>query len=108
MAAAAISGCFTGLGGGDLRPLSSAISTPTSSWPATSPILIALPAVLGGVGTLWGPLLGAAVLIPLKELCGLLPRRLRRRESTSMLYGALIVVVTLAPPQGLVSLFRRR
>ena len=31
-------------------------------------ILIALPAVLGGVGTLWGPLVGAVVLIPLSEL----------------------------------------
>ena len=29
--------------------------------------LIPLPAVLGGVGTLWGPLLGAAVLIPLQN-----------------------------------------
>ena len=30
-------------------------------------LLMALPAVLGGIGTLWGPAVGAAILIPLTE-----------------------------------------
>jgi len=67
-------------------------------------ILIALPAVLGGVGTLWGPLIGSLVLTPVSELS-----RSYLGGSGSgvdlMLYGALIVIVALARPQGLVSLF---
>ncbi len=30
-------------------------------------LLMALPAVLGGVGSLWGPAVGALILIPLAE-----------------------------------------
>ncbi len=72
-------------------------------------ILIALPAVVGGVGTLWGPLVGAAVLTPLSELT----RSFLGGSGSGvdlMLYGALIVAVALARPEGLVSLFggRRR
>ncbi len=33
-------------------------------------LLFALPAVLGGIGTLWGALVGAAILIPLTEITG--------------------------------------
>ena len=60
-------------------------------------------AVLGGVGTLWGPLIGAAVLIPVSELS-----RSYLGGSGSgvdlMIYGLLIMIVALARPQGLVSL----
>ena len=70
-------------------------------------ILIALPAVLGGVGTLWGPILGAALLIPMKELSSSYLGGSGRGVDL-MLYGAMIVVVALAQPQGVVSLFRRR
>ena len=76
---------------------------PDSIMAGNMSILIALPAVLGGVGTLWGPLIGSAVLIPLSELS-----RSYLGGSGSgvdlMIYGALIVVVALARPQGLVSL----
>ena len=67
-------------------------------------ILIALPAVLGGVGTLWGPLLGSALLTPLSELT----RSYLGGSGQGvdlMIYGGLIVVVSLARPAGIVSLF---
>ena len=70
-------------------------------------ILIPLPAVLGGVGTLWGPLVGAAVLIPMSELTRSYLGGSGRGVDL-MIYGALIVLVALARPQGLVSLFGRR
>jgi branched-chain amino acid transport system permease protein len=66
-------------------------------------ILIPLPAVLGGVGTLWGPLVGAVVLIPLSEVS-----RSYLGGSGSgvdlMIYGGLIMLVALLRPQGLSSL----
>jgi branched-chain amino acid transport system permease protein len=105
MAAAAISGFFTGMGGATYAQYVGYID-PDSVMPGHLSILIALPAVLGGVGTLWGPLLGAAVLIPVSELSRSYLGG-GGRGIDLMLYGGLILVVALARPQGLVSLFRR-
>ncbi len=106
MAAAAISGFFTGLGGA-IYGLYVGYIDPDSVMAGHFSILIALPAVLGGVGTLWGPILGAALLIPVKELSSSYLGGSGRGVDL-MLYGAMIVVVALAQPQGLVLLFRRR
>ena len=65
--AAGISGFFTGMGGAIYAQYVGYID-PDSVLNGQLSILIALPAVLGGVGTLWGPLIGAAVLIPMSEL----------------------------------------
>ena len=104
MAAAAISGFLTGVGGAIYAQYVGYID-PDSILAGSFSILIALPAVLGGVGTLWGPLLGSAVLIPVSELS-----RSYLGSSGSgvdlMIYGGLIVAVSLARPAGLVSLFR--
>ena len=106
MAAAAISGAFTGLGGA-IYGLYVGYIDPDSVMAGHFSILIALPAVLGGVGTLWGPILGAALLIPMKELSSSYLGGSGRGVDL-MLYGAMIVVVALVQPQGVVSLFRRR
>jgi branched-chain amino acid transport system permease protein len=105
MIAAAISGFFTGVGGAIFAQYVGYID-PDSILSGQMAILIALPAVLGGVGTLWGPFIGAAVLIPLRELSS---SYLGSSGSgvDLMLYGALIMGVALFRPQGLVSLFKR-
>jgi branched-chain amino acid transport system permease protein len=102
MAAAAISGALTGMGGAIYAQYVGYID-PDSILAGHLSILIALPAVLGGVGTLWGPLVGAAVLLPLSELT----RSYLGGGGQGvdlMIYGGLIVVVSLARPAGLVSL----
>ena len=106
MAAAAISGFLTGMGGAIYAQYVGYID-PDSILAGHLSILIALPAVLGGVGTLWGPLVGAAVLIPVSELT----RSYLGGGGQGvdlMIYGALIVGVALARPAGLVSLFVAR
>ena len=103
MAAAAISGGLTGMGGAIYAQYVGYID-PDSVLAGHLSILIALPAVLGGVGTLWGPLLGAAVLLPVSELS----RSYLGGGGQGvdlMIYGGLIVAVALARPAGLVSLF---
>ncbi len=104
MAAAAISGFLTGIGGAIYAQYVGYID-PDSVMSSQLSILIPLPAVLGGVGTLWGPLVGAAVLIPLSEVS-----RSYLGGSGSgvdlMIYGGLIVLVALLRPQGLSSLLR--
>ncbi len=106
MAAAAISGFLTGAGGALYAQYIGYID-PDSVLALTLSILIPLPAVLGGLGTLWGPLVGAALLTPLSELS-----RSYLGGSGSgvdlVLYGALIMLVALLRPQGLVGLARRR
>ena len=103
MAAAAISGFLTGVGGAIYAQYVGYID-PDSILAGSFSILIALPAVLGGVGTLWGPLIGSAVLIPVSEVS-----RSYLGSSGSgvdlMIYGGLIMAVSLARPAGLVSLF---
>lgn len=103
MIAAAISGFFAGVGGAIFAQYVGYID-PDSILSGQLAILIALPAVLGGVGTLWGPFIGAAVLIPLREVSS---SYLGSSGSgvDLMLYGVLIMAVALLRPQGLVSLF---
>ncbi|HLQ92581.1 MAG TPA: branched-chain amino acid ABC transporter permease, partial [Xanthobacteraceae bacterium] len=64
-------------------------------------------AVLGGIGTLWGPALGAAILIPLTELTRSYFGG-SGKGTDLIIYGTLVIVIALVRPQGLVSLFSRR
>lgn len=73
-------------------------------------VLIALVAILGGVGTVVGPVLGAIVLIPLSEISR---GQLGGSGNTLdlVLYGGLIILISIFQPNGLVALgdrFRRR
>ena len=106
MGAAALSAFLTAIGGAFYAAFVAYID-PESVMAFRLSLLFALPAVLGGVGTLWGPALGAAVLIPLTEFT----RSYLGGSGTGvdlMIYGALIVTVALARPDGLVGLFASR
>lgn len=66
-------------------------------------VLIALVAILGGAGSLWGPLLGSVVLIPLAEVT----RSQLGGRGTAIdlvIYGLLIMVIAVFQPAGLVGL----
>lgn len=102
MAASAVSAFFTAVAGGVYAFFVSYID-PTSVMSFHISLLISLPAVLGGIGTLWGPALGAIVLIPMGELTrsyfggtGL--------GTNLIVYGVLVMAISLLRPQGLVSL----
>jgi branched-chain amino acid transport system permease protein len=66
-------------------------------------VLICLPAVLGGIGTLWGPAVGAAVLIPTSELIRAYLGG-TGRGGDLVVYGALIMIVATLIPQGITGL----
>jgi branched-chain amino acid transport system permease protein len=105
MAAAAMSAFFTAAGGA-LYAAFVAYIDPDSVMSFRFSLLFALPAVLGGIGTLWGPAVGALGLIPITELT----RSYMGGQGNGVdliIYGALIVVIALAKPEGLVSLFKR-
>lgn len=104
MAAAAISAFFTAIAGAFYAAFVSYID-PDSVMSFRFSLLFTLPAVLGGIGTLWGPAVGAAVLIPITELT-----RSYAGGSGSgidlIIYGALIMLIALLKPEGILSLFR--
>lgn len=68
----------------------------------TTGISILLLPVIGGIGTVWGPVLGGAVF-------GIVEERLTIKFSQIhlLLYGALLIVIVLLEPDGLVGLFRK-
>jgi branched-chain amino acid transport system permease protein len=63
----------------------------------------ALVAMLGGAVTVWGPVLGSAVLILTSEVF-----KSYFEQAHLIVYGLLLVVVVIALPGGVVSLFQRR
>jgi branched-chain amino acid transport system permease protein len=103
MAAAAVSAFFTAVGGSFYAQFVSYID-PESVMSFQFSLLMALPAVLGGIGTLWGPALGAAILIPLTEFTRSYFGG-SGKGTDLIIYGTLVIVIALARPQGLVSLF---
>jgi branched-chain amino acid transport system permease protein len=69
-------------------------------------IEIAVVVIVGGIGTLWGPILGAAVVVLLTELTNMYLGAVRGGASL-FLYGVLLIVVIIVRPHGLISLFDR-
>lgn len=63
-------------------------------------------AALGGAGTLFGPLVGALILVPLEELSNSWLGG-RGAGLTFMLYGAIIIIIARFLPSGLLALFKR-
>ena len=106
MAAAALSAFFTAVGGSFYAQFVSYID-PDAVMIFQFSLLMALPAVLGGIGTLWGPAVGAAVLIPMSELTRSYIGG-GGKGFDLILYGALIVFIALAKPEGIISIFTGR
>jgi branched-chain amino acid transport system permease protein len=75
---------------------------PDSVFPLTLSIMVVLMAVMGGVGTLWGPIIGAAVLVPLSEMTRIYFGGTGGAVDL-MIYGALIVLICIFKPDGLIS-----
>jgi branched-chain amino acid transport system permease protein len=79
---------------------------PPSVLPLSLSIQICLVPVLGGVGTIAGPLLGAAVLVPLSEATRVYLGG-SGRSLDLVVYGLLIMIIAAFEPAGLVGLARR-
>jgi len=106
MAAAAVSAFFTAVGGSFYAQFVSYID-PDSVMSFHFSLLMALPAVLGGIGTLWGPALGAIVLIPLTELTRSYVGGTGKGIDL-IVYGTLVMTIALARPDGLIGIFSGR
>lgn len=96
--AIAVSGALAGAAGGYYAVVLLVVTPP-----AVFGMLVSAPALIvtmfGGVGMLWGPVLGATILVPLSEI---LHARLGNIVPgiQGVVYGVAIVAVTLLAPEG--------
>ena len=68
-------------------------------------IRIALIAIVGGIGTLYGPLLGALLIIPLEEFANVMLAD-RAAGLPQLAYGLLLMVIVLMQPRGLAEMLK--
>jgi len=104
----AISSFLTALGGTFYAQYFAYID-PSLTFGVSNSIEGLLRAIVGGAGTVWGPLLGSFVLTPISEMTRAVLRG--RAGADIMLYGLLLIVVISFLPQGLMGLvgqIRRR
>jgi branched-chain amino acid transport system permease protein len=98
MRAIMLSGALAGMAGG-LYAIVLLVVTPESVFGmlvSAQPLILAL---FGGVGSLWGPVIGAAVLVPLAEgLNGELGDVLPGIQG--VVYGVAIIAIILCAPEG--------
>lgn len=86
--------------GGTLYAQKELFIDPGSTLSTALSIKIALVAILGGVGTLFGPVLGAAVLTAIEETTRILLGG-SGRGTDVVVYGALVVLIAVYKPAGL-------
>jgi ABC-type branched-subunit amino acid transport system ATPase component/ABC-type branched-subunit amino acid transport system permease subunit len=99
MRAIVLSGAMAAAAGG-LYAVVLLVVTPDSVFGVLTSAQALVVALFGGVGTLWGPVIGAAVLIPLSEtlqarLGDIIP------GIQGVVYGVAIILVILLAPEGI-------
>jgi branched-chain amino acid transport system permease protein len=101
-----ISAFFTGLGGVFLAQYNLYID-PLQFFGFSLSIDMALMTIVGGTGTILGPVLGAVIMRPLSEITRMLLGG-ARAGAHGMVYAILLILVVLFMPKGLMGLFGRR
>ncbi|WP_247004191.1 branched-chain amino acid ABC transporter permease [Halosolutus gelatinilyticus] len=87
-----ISGGFAGLAGGLYVPFQSAANPGLLHWTVSGELVVMV--LLGGMGTFWGPMLGAGLVVLLED-------RLGGVASWEIILGGLFVAVVIFAPRGL-------
>jgi branched-chain amino acid transport system permease protein len=101
-----ISAAFTALAG-SLYALWIGFVDPESGWGILVSVEMIIITALGGAGTLFGPLIGAAILIPLQNLSNVLFGG-GGTGLTFLMYGGIIVLIARFEPGGLLEMWRLR
>ncbi len=97
-----LSAALTSIGGG-IYGIVLAFIEPHVIFALLLSVQIALTAIIGGRGTIWGPSVGALVLVGAGEMF-----RTTFAEANMLIYGILILVVVLFVPRGIVGELARR
>jgi branched-chain amino acid transport system permease protein len=105
MQALALSAAFTSIAG-SLYVIKTGFIDPDSAFGILISVQMVIVAALGGAGTLFGPLVGALILIPLQTATNSLFGG-GGSGLTYILYGGIIVVIARFEPGGLFELWHR-
>lgn len=100
-----VSAAMTALAGGLYMQFYQAID-PESAFGLGQAIQLQLPALIGGLGTAWGPVLGGALMILLSEATNLAASRLGLIGVDILVYGLVLLLVVLWAPRGIVGMAR--
>jgi branched-chain amino acid transport system permease protein len=95
-----IAGALAGLAGALLASLNSFVSPSMMQWGQSGLLMVMV--ILGGVGHLWGGVIGAVVFLLLEEVLS------HYTIYWQFVLGAALLAVVLAAPNGLMSLLRRK
>ena len=80
---------------------------PESAFGLSQAIQLQLPALLGGIGTALGPVVGGAIMIFCSELTNWAGTKAGIEGADLLVYGLILLIVVLRAPQGVVGLFAR-
>ncbi|MDZ7937128.1 MAG: branched-chain amino acid ABC transporter permease [Rhodoferax sp.] len=95
-----LAGALAGLAGALLANQSGFVSPSLMQWSQSGMLMVMV--ILGGVGHVLGGFVGAAAFLLMEEVLG------HMTEHWQLGLGALLLLVVLVAPQGLMSLWRRR
>lgn len=97
--AVAISGGLTGVGGGWFALMAGSLFPETMFGMRMSIEMIVAP-IVGGLGTLFGPILGALIIVPLNEIARDASQKFSINGLNLLIYGLLLMAVMIAAPNG--------
>ena len=98
---------FTGIAGG-LYGYYISYLNPAAMFDIVMSILMVLAALLGGRGTVWGPVLGAFIIEPLAELTATTMGGSNSGPIRLLMFSAVLILVVLFLPRGVVPSLSRR
>jgi branched-chain amino acid transport system permease protein len=75
---------------------------PDAAFGLSQAIQLQLPALLGGLGTAWGPIVGGAVMVFLSEVTNWGATKLEINGLDILVYGLMLLFVVLRAPKGIV------
>ncbi len=107
-----ISGAVAGLAGALIANQSSYVSPSLLHWIQSGTLMIMV--ILGGVGTLWGGMIGAAVLLLLEHLIAdyrigwLAALAPNYQDHAGLAVGVVLLTIVMLAPEGIAGLFRKR
>ena len=102
-----VSAAMTALAGGLYMQFYQAID-PESAFGLGQAIQLQLPALIGGLGTAWGPVLGGGLMIALSEITNWGSTRLGLVGVDILVYGLVLLLVVLWAPKGIIGMLSGR
>ena len=80
---------------------------PEAAFGLSQAIQLQLPALLGGIGTATGPVIGGAIMIFLSEVTNWGSTKLGVEGLDILVYGLMLLIVVLRAPKGVVGLLSK-